>query len=344
MDQRVQKVCETLHKEGYDILLIGRKLSHSNDFLRPYPVKRMKLMFKNGPLFYAEFNIRLFFLLLFKKADIFLANDLDTLLANFIVSELRGKKLVYDSHEYFTEVPELEGRGAKRVWSKIEKFIFPKLSNVYTVGEKLANIYSAKYKVKVDFIRNLPRIETREKGEEKYLLYQGAINEGRGLKQLIDAMEFIDLPLKIIGDGDIKEELLTHIENKGLSSKVEMIDRKDPEALKEFTRNAIIGFNLLESRSLNYVYSLANKFFDYIQFEVPVITMNFSEYDAIFSKFRVGEMIRDLDPETIKSAVDNILSPENRTRINANLKKAKEEFVWENEEQKLISIYSNLEE
>ena len=340
----MQKVCETLHKEGYDIFLIGRKLSRSTSLVRPYPVKRMKLLFKKGPLFYAEFNIRLFFLLLFKKADIFLANDLDTLLANFIVSELRGKKLVYDSHEYFTEVPELEGRAAKKVWSKIEKFVFPKLRNVYTVGEKLANIYSAKYKVDVKFIRNLPRNEKGKKGEEKYLLYQGAINEGRGLKQLIDAMEFIDIPLKIVGDGDIKEELITHIEQKGLSSKVEMIDRQDPEKLKDYTKNAIIGFNLLESRSLNYVYSLANKFFDYIQLEVPVITMNFPEYDVIFSKYKVGEMIRDLDPSTIKKAVDNILDSENRKRINESLKNAKEEFVWEKEEQKLISIYANLEE
>ena len=67
----------------------------------------MSLLFNKGFLFYAEYNFRLFFLLLFSKKDILLSNDADTLLANFLASKLQNKKLVFDSHELFSEVPEL---------------------------------------------------------------------------------------------------------------------------------------------------------------------------------------------------------------------------------------------
>ena len=113
-DNRVHKVCTSLESMGNKVLLIGRKFSNSHSVNRDYKIKRFSLLFNKGPLFYAEYNFRLFFLLLFSRADIYLANDLDTLYANYLASKIRGKVLVYDSHEYFTEVPELIGRNFVR--------------------------------------------------------------------------------------------------------------------------------------------------------------------------------------------------------------------------------------
>ena len=125
-DQRVKKVCGTLNAMNYDILLIGRKRPTSLKLKRPYRTKRMKLIFNKGALFYAEFNIRLFILLVFSKVDIYHANDLDTLLANYLAAIIRRKPIVYDSHEYFTGVPEIQNKKlVKKVWLNIEKFIFP---------------------------------------------------------------------------------------------------------------------------------------------------------------------------------------------------------------------------
>ena len=150
-DQRVKKVCESLQSFGFYITLIGRKLPNSLPISRDYKVIRMPLLFKTGKFFYAEYNIRLFFKLLFLKKDILLANDLDTLLPNYLISRLFSKKIVYDSHELYTEVPELISRPrTQNVWLKIEEFIFPKLKNVYTVNEKIAEIYSNKYNVPVN--------------------------------------------------------------------------------------------------------------------------------------------------------------------------------------------------
>ena len=156
-DQRVRKVCQTLTDMGFDILLLGRKLKTSVEFERPYPYKRLNLWFTKGALFYAALNFRFFFFLLFNKTDVILANDLDTLLPAYLVSRLRGKKLVYDSHEYFTEAAGLTGRPfQKNVWLKIEKWIFPKLKKVITVNESIAKIYQDKYHVPVHVVRNIP--------------------------------------------------------------------------------------------------------------------------------------------------------------------------------------------
>ncbi len=91
-DQRIEKICATLQELNYDILLVGRKLKNSLPLYRNYKTKRIHLFFNKGFLFYAEYNIRLFFLLLFSKKEILLANDLDTLLPNFLVSIIQKKK------------------------------------------------------------------------------------------------------------------------------------------------------------------------------------------------------------------------------------------------------------
>ena len=108
-------------------------------------------------LFYAFFNLRLFFILLFKKADVFVSNDLDTLLANYLASKFKRKtELVYDSHEYFTEVPELTNRpGVQKIWMKIERMIFPKLTKIYTVNDSIAKIYSELYTKDIKVVRNI---------------------------------------------------------------------------------------------------------------------------------------------------------------------------------------------
>ena len=147
-DQRVHKVCMFLLSQRYEVQLIGRRRRSSVPLpKRPYSTVRMPLLFEKGALFYAFFNLRLFLRLFFSRADILLANDLDTLLANHWAKKFKRKaRLVYDSHEYFTEVPELIHRPkVRKIWLRIEERIFPKLKDVYTVNESIASIYAEKY-------------------------------------------------------------------------------------------------------------------------------------------------------------------------------------------------------
>ncbi|MGB1317211.1 MAG: glycosyl transferase group 1, partial [Flavobacteriales bacterium] len=124
-DQRVHKHCMMLTGLGYNVLLIGRQKSDSVPLdKRGYETHRMQLPFERGPLFYASYNLALCFNLLIRKSNLLFSNDLDTLLPNFLVSRIIGKKLIYDSHEFFTEVPELVNRPkVQSVWRKLESWI-----------------------------------------------------------------------------------------------------------------------------------------------------------------------------------------------------------------------------
>src|SRR5690606_16060536 len=153
---RVHKVCLFLMQQGYDVLLVGRMRKNSLPLDRPYATKRMKLSFEKGAKFYAAYSFRLFWFLLFKKSDVLVSNDLDTLLPNYLISRIKRKKLVYDTHEYFTEVPELVSRPkVQAIWEKIEGWIFPKLKFIYTVNDSIARRYGEKYGKNLSVVRNI---------------------------------------------------------------------------------------------------------------------------------------------------------------------------------------------
>ena len=143
-------------------------------------------------LFYAEYNLRLFFFLLTYDFDIANSTDADTLLAAGLSCQLRNKIHVHDAHEYFTEVPELTNRKAVQwFWMKIEQFFIPKTKLAYTVSGSIAEVYSKLFKVKFAVIRNLPPLKSNayiEMQKDNTIIYQGALNKGRGLEALIKAM------------------------------------------------------------------------------------------------------------------------------------------------------------
>lgn len=352
----------------FDILLVGRKLENSIPLERNYKTHRIDLFFNKGFLFYAEYNFRLFFYLLFKKKSILLSNDLDTLLPNYLISKFQNKKLVYDSHELFTEVPELINRPkTQNIWLKLEQKILPKLKNTYTVCQSIADYYNYKYKTNFKVIRNIPikkisnlKSQTSNKSQKpkfkiqsqlcdfatlrdkKIIIYQGAINIGRGLELMIKTMQYLDNHiLWIIGDGDILEELKEFVNKKNLSKKIKFFGKLKPSELKKITPKADLGLSIEEDLGLNYRFALPNKIFDYIHANVPILVSDLPEMKRIVLDYKVGEIIKDRNPKKLANQIETFLN-KNLSKIKENLKKATEDLQWENEEKILQKIFNNL--
>ncbi|MCW3076443.1 MAG: glycosyl transferase group 1 [Bacteroidetes bacterium] len=355
-DNRVNKTCQVLIESGYEVILIGRVLPESLPLPAwQFKAVRMNLIFKQGPLFYLFFNLRLFLKLLFIKRDLLFANDLDTLLPNYLVSKLKKIPLVYDSHELFTEVPELINSSFKRkAWLKLERKIIPRLKNCLTVNESIAKIFENKYGVQFKVIRNIPsplkdfkpvsRQRLNMRTDKKIIIMQGAgINIDRGAEELIEAMRYVsNAILYIIGSGDVWRILEKRILELNLREKVILIKKIPRKELMAYTYNADLGVSIDKNTNLNYFNSLPNKIFDYLHAGIPVLSSRLPELEKIISKYDVGIFIENHDPKHIASVINGLLSSDRLNQLKTNTFKAAGELNWENERQKYLEIIKNI--
>lgn len=371
-DQRMQRICTSLAVNGYDVLLVGRKKSSSiplKDQL--FRQKRLRCWFQKGPAFYIEYNLRLFFYLLFAKMDVICAIDLDTILPCYFVSIVRKKQRVYDAHELFTEMKEIVERPSiLKMWTAIEQFAVPKFRNGYTVNQSLVDELNSRYGVKYKVVRNLPVMQntkyevrgtkyeenneqgtrnveqgTNEKQETRnfFVIYQGAVNEGRSFETIIPAMKYVNAPLLIYGEGNFFVQTKELIRQHAVENKVELKGVVPPEELKNITPAAHIALMIFEATGMNQYNSLSNRFFDYIMAGVPQVCVNYPEYKAINDQYEIALMIDDVQPETIAGALNRLLGDEDlHEQLHQNCLKAREELNWSSEEKKLVAFYQQL--
>ena len=353
VDQRIHRVATTLSEHGAEVLLLGRRLPDSLEVTgRLYQTKRFRLLFKKGFLFYACYNVRLFCFLMFVKKGVLGSNDLDTLTANFLVSRIRRMPLVYDSHEYFTEVPELIDRPfVRKFWMRIERRLVPKLKFASTVSRGVADEYNRMYNQDFVVIRNLPVTEEREArrqdqlvcGPKRVIIYQGSLNPGRGIDHMIRAMVHLDrFVFQIFGGGPMRGYFEDLAREMGVTNSVEFMGVVPFSDLHKHTRQASVGISLEENLGKNYYYSLPNKLFDYIHAQVPVLASDLPEIKNIVESYKIGKISTSHDPEQIAVLVNDMMDDqEMRIEWKKNLKEAAEELCWEKEMSKLTVLYQS---
>lgn len=337
-DQRMHRICNSLSDSGFKVTLVGRKLKISLPLKKEkFKQKRIRLLFNKGFLFYAEYNVRLFFYLLFKKMNGICAIDLDTILPCLFISKLKGVPRIYDAHEYFTEMKEVHTRPrVQRFWLRIERYAVPKFKYGYTVSEGLANEFEKKYQRNYKVVRNLPVLKPLNEIEkkEKFIVYQGAVNESRGFEYLIPAMKNISYKLVVCGDGNFMQQLKELISLNEVEDKVELKGMMLPEDLRVVAQQATLGMGLAEKEGLNQLHALPNKFLDYMHAGLPQIAMNFPEYRRINDQFKIAILLDELDTNEIAETVNAVMNDDvllDEMRNNAI--KAREIYCWQNEEE-----------
>ncbi len=372
-DQRVHRSCTTLAGIGFNVLLVGRKRPQSLPLEpRQYRCHRMQLLFEKGPLFYAEFNVRLFLFLVSNNFNLLVSNDLDTLPATYLAWKIRKRfrkssdhqvpdrklepiRLLHDCHEYFRGVPELVGRPfVTQIWKWIEDRIFPHLNMITAVNESVAELYKKEYSKEITILRNVPFRSIPDAhgtlpipglaSNHKIILYQGAVNIGRGLEEAISAMKYLrsNAVLLIAGTGDIFNRLSEFVKEEGVSDRVVFLGQVPFQQLREFTVQATIGLSIEKDMGINYQNCLPNKFLDYIQANVPVLVSPFHEMKKLVEQYDIGELLESHNPQNLANQIDTMLMDDDRlNRYKQNLKIAAEVLCWEREEQGLIDLLKN---
>lgn len=370
----MQRICASLAQAGYAVTLVGWQRAASVA-LGPqlYTQHRLRGWFQGGKLFYLEYNLRLLWYLLRQRADGWACADLDAALPTWARARLGGQPFAYDAHELFTEVPEVVGRPrVQRFWQWVENFIVPRAQLCYTVGPALARLFAQRQPGSTfAVVRNVPvsneqlaisneqllidnKQVTSNNELPATLLYQGALNVGRGLAQLLDALPLVPARLVICGEGDCSVALRARAQRLGLlaaapaypAGQAEFRGYVLPAALRQLTAQATVGIMLLENTGLSYYYSLANKFFDYVQAGIPQLCIDFPEYRALNAQHEVAVLVPDLAPATLAAALARLL-PGGQPgayyqRLAANCRRARVEWSWQQEEKTLIGLYQDL--
>lgn len=353
-DQRVRRMGLMLENLGCRVNFYGRyfRLTGREDELNDSRFILVRHMFNREVWFYAEYNVRLFLrLLLGKKYTVVVSNDLDTLPACYLACKIRRMKLIFDSHELFTETPELgDNPFARSVWKWLEKKLVPRIKFGLTVSEAIAQEYKNRYGVHFYVLRNVPpRLDLTALPEppvilppdKKFLILQGTgINRQRGAEEALEALELLPdyFSLIIAGDGDVIEDLKKRAARETLQSRVVFTGRLSYNQLMALTVRCFAGLSLDKPTCLNYLYSLPNKIFDYMQARIPVIVSPMPEPSLVVKNYGVGLVLDEVTPENI---AENVLLLEKKLQTERHLwlerlEKAARELCREEEEKKVI--------
>ena len=349
------RICTTLSENGYNVLLVGRKMKSSQDLkIKPFKQHRIPCIFKSGKLFYIEYNLKLLFYLLFKTADIYCGIDLDTCIPTLLAARIKGKQHYYDAHELFPYVPEVINRKlVQKFWLRVEKIVFQYSNKVYTVSSAIANWFEEKYQKPVFLVRNMPNLfadvieinspKLDQLPEGKFILYQGALNECRGIELLLDALVNTNYQLVLVGEGDLSSLLREKACSLGLNNQVHFLGFVIPAELPSITKRAFIGYNVSQNMGLSYYYSLNNKFFDYVGCELPSVINDFPEYSKLLSEYQVG-LLSDYTIESVRAQLDTLYQDENiYLKIKTQCKLAKIKWNWQEESKQLLKLYPHHE-
>jgi glycosyltransferase involved in cell wall biosynthesis len=343
-DNRVHRTASVFLERGYTVEVVGRTWPDDRPVEKPFSVHRFTCLWNKGPRFYIEFQIRLFRYLMRTPADVYLANDLDTLFPMAMVAFLRQKPLIYDSHEYFCGVPELANRPLVRgAWKWIERVSMPFVTEAVTVSPPIARAYQKEYGIPFEVVRNVPRMapasetsasetsvsaasgtfsddrpyETFGRPDLPVILLQGAgINVDRGAEEAVQAMVHTpQAQLWIVGSGDVVPALKASVQSLNLTDRVFFHDRVPAPVLRGFTQRASLGLSLDKPTNPNYRWSLPNKLFDAFQAGLPQVVSPVEEVARLVQTFEAGWVVPEVEPLALSHVFRHALAhPDERQR------------------------------
>ncbi|MFI3379020.1 glycosyltransferase [Mammaliicoccus sciuri] len=288
-----------------------------------------------------------------QNADIYHANDLNTLPQAIVCSKLRlkPKPLIYDSHEVQSDRTGYNPKTIKRIESFMLKFVDQMIVENHTRAKYNEDIYGFYPKTLYNYsekynIEEKPQINLHKKiginEDEKILLYQGGLQQGRGLELLIEAMDEIkEGHLLFIGGGKLTQPLKEQAEASKQAYRIHFLDKVPFQELPSYTREAYLGFQVLQNICFNHYSASSNKLFEYMMAHIPVISCDFPEIKKVVEETNTGLVVDSHNASEIANAVNQLVKDTNlRNQLSENTKQAKEIYNWNNEKSKLLEVYN----
>ena len=363
-DPRVKKTATTLSKE-FDVIVHSLKrglINNNKIFEFNFKVKYMKISFPDYINSIFVFNYLIHFFAFFYEAiksngDIFYANDLDVFVPVWIAAKIKGRKIIYDTHEYYTEVKPENISKFKLLILKILSFIEKRMMKStiinITVCELFADTFEKKYNIKKPYViknvsnivhyeqKNLLREKLNINEEDKVVIYLGSLFPGRGVENIMNSIQYINKNINIVLIGPTTNEdyKLKIIKKAKKYNNFFYYGSVDQNNVFDYLHSADLGIIYYEN-SFFANNSLSNKIFDYMMAGLPTLAIAMSETKRIISEVSFGECFESLNAEDLGLKINEMLIDDNileKYRKNA-LDYSNRIYNWNVEDEKLIKL------
>ena len=357
-DARVVRSYCTLRDAGHDVAFVSVGLNGNPSIDKEFVVKHSPRRIFGIP----GLSALMLVLRIVQRAraeswgspDVIHCHDLSALFPGQLLRlTTRGKpKLIYDAHEFASD--QIPGAPAWRqqVIGLYERLMASRIDAMITVSDSIAKAYSRMLsRQPPTVVRNCPaRTELVESdvfrqrfaiaSHEPVLLYQGALRPGRGIEFVLRAFKDWSPPAHLVfmGNGPLSDSIISIAES---ASHIHHMPAVPVDVLHAHTSAADFGLVLGENTCRNVQWSLPNKFFEYMMAGVPVLVSNLDEIAHIVRERRVGFVLDDNSPDTIRATIESALSAD-REALAGSVQKTREEFCWDRESQRLLNSYSSL--
>lgn len=299
-------------------------------------------------------NWRLFRAAVAARPAVVHAHDVNVLVPAWLASRVLRAKLVYDAHEISADREGYHGV----IWliRLVERLLGKSADGFITTTDERASYFIENYGYRNALVlQNRPRYTEplrsdrlrracRIENPDPIVLYQGGLQWGRGLRNLVAAIDTVEhVNLVFLGNGAEEAYLEKMVTDNGLGARVYFHPTVSLDELPTFTASADIGIQTLRNTCFNHYSTDSNKLFEYIMARIPVVASNFPEIRRVVNQYSVGLLVDSDDVDAIGAAItrlatDRAFSEECR----ANAAKAAHALCWETQEAKLAALYNRL--
>ena len=175
---------------------------------------------------------------------------------------------------------------------------------------------------------------------DRIVLYQGIMNAGRALHELVEsARDFPDdVRLVLLGHGVLADSLRRLVSDLGLGERVFLPGSVPQSQLREWTASADLGVLILDPINLSKRLASANKLFEYMAAQIPILTTDLPENRRIVDGCDCGWLIDSWEPAVLAGHIRDALSdPAEMKRRGANGRRWFEErYNWEVESRQVL--------
>jgi glycosyltransferase involved in cell wall biosynthesis len=366
-DARIHKEAVTLASSGNNVLIVAlwKPGLEKTEKHHGYRVIRLRLLFRkwnnrllSPPIKYLEYAIQVWLLAGHEPAQLYHANDANTLIAAWLASKRNHAKLVYDAHELETG-RNFSGSSIadiyRTTWALPEKIFIHKVQTVITVSPFIADelvrlyqiptpkvIYNCPEKFSMSYSDRIYR-ELNISTDQNILLYQGNVTYGRGIEAFFNAVQLVENSAGVIlGDGPALEMFRNRVK-AGEWKRIFLPGKVPLNDLPSYTVSSTIGIVLTQDTCLNHRLTLPNKLFEYIHAGLPVVCSNLPALAQFVNEYQIGVLVNPEDPISIATGIESIINDNNfHKQLKLNARKITDIYNWQNESQKLLEIYQSL--